>query len=1683
MDLQFNEVREYLLESNSIEEAEGILLHNILNKSNDALQRKVVKDSLQQPTSTAPDYSDRLDNLKISDLLGSLEMNMKKDAELQKSAAQGPPKEQETPLEKLDKMKFFDEVTEKELADLEKKRDYMQLKRLANKYEMEKINLIHKPEADAKTETIKAKARNAPIPFPKNSKEAMGQLYELTEEHARRVAQNRAEALTYQREMEQLRQGKWSMNNSYIAAAETKQPVTQAQKVAAGPHSPNDAGAPTSSSEDAGAASPLPAGTASAQPVTQQARLEAILRSVATEDALQAQRQEIAALRQRTSQTDESLRRDPLMQGLSSVIGQSRSSQYEKLDPTARNVNRNMTVPDYLEQWLGDDSATGSSSRANNNRAYQPSKPSKVLMNSGLQGIQETDPADPIAPASRKPSSQAVPDVNVSGSAREGDAVQELISKLMEENRQLHEEKIVLQRDLQPRAAPRGYPSEGSPSRMAPYGGSGLSQFRQQAHTLPGQFGPEGGYGRGYQPYPAPHPSQHGPPQAYGQYSQQYHQQFTQPFPQGPAPFQGAPLSMDPQQQAMMAQLQQMAEQMERENNKLMGQLGGASSPRGPGGAPPLGMMGPPGGEPGFGPQNNPLGNPLGPRGVDNSTLYTLERDKAKAVGGAKPSRQELKHQEEVRKIQQDIEKIKCMGDLDQAQAEYEQSRAKRQKEMEHEKWLLQQKQELQALKIQQVLAKEQRLLRLQQEDGQPGPGAGAGVPHLGSLAGFPGADSVANGRAREDCGVGRNPVPLDIATGITVIVDGLILPRPMQTGGFFRVALGLFDKSGKALVRLAASKWQGWSKATANDKQEGSLQQLGELLTRSLKLSENKVDLANARCLLELQCKEKLDSDQKWIGWGVVPVIRPAAGRNVTVDTTVSKANVLLCNNVWRAVLRKSLSDPAIPDVLAPAEQAEPRACFLLRIVDSTVQQQASAWSLSESEFRTEEQALGFYVDPMASPPVMSPVASSARLLEKDPEIKNLFASGSKSPVGFSSRADMTPDAAPAGFNPKGMLGAMKAVGIMKSRSKGKLTGIPEGGASADGISRKPSTSMIPPSSPGMGAFAGLGKKASDHDAADQADADEKAKQMLRAADDKTYWFLGKPLGPCNDKYQKGDGLDLYFDCAMYLPDNTTVSRITMRIFTADKEQLGEVHECYSLPNSPSVSPVFNHKIELRSSAFNVTSTALIRIDTIDAATLLPASVGYSCIKLFASRDRVQPKTATDLNVCINTGNFQLPLHAGRIPTTLLSLTETMLSTLPKIPAASMLLRILPAPKSADGISTLSKDEFPAAEWARLGLSVPAPTYVSGEYSGSLCEPSDLELVCYRAKSQNPVESVESALMQALAARPAEAAALPPRPAGNETDAIMSWLKSLLPGQDQMRRTIEYSFAVPYSIETGLNVSIENLYNMPDGGIFSSFSTLYKVISSTSPPGLFYKEPPLFDGVFYTKTHRLEAHMRAPAFTDGFYDFTPSSLSRNLYLLLDIRTLRIDSKKGLEDTKITMEPASQRKSYWTLLPLAAEKVAGQGFRYVPCGVYCAPLIEGAIPAEEVFKSPAPMAEIRARLQNKGKASTNLKVVDGALVMVKLLNPLVRDLVLPAMDGPEPIVHTEFLGELLTSAIMGTSGSTARIDRFEVDKNKYPGGGAKATSAQLPKSCQSDLPGLLRLVNKEFETLTGLVSR
>lgn len=55
------------------------------------------------------------------------------------------------------------------------------------------------------------------------------------------------------------------------------------------------------------------------------------------------------------------------------------------------------------------------------------------------------------------------------------------------------------------------------------------------------------------------------------------------------------------------------------------------------------------------------------------------------------------------------------------------------------------------------------------------------------------------------------------------------------------------------------------------------------------------------------------------------------------------------------------------------------------------------------------------------------------------------------------------------------------------------------------------------------------------------------------------------------------------------------------------------------------------------------------------------------------------------------------------------------------KIPSASILIRILNAPKSEDGKRVLNSADFPKTEWIHRGIWIPRPLYSTGCYNNSM--------------------------------------------------------------------------------------------------------------------------------------------------------------------------------------------------------------------------------------------------------------------------------------------------------------------------------------------------------------------------
>jgi len=135
---------------------------------------------------------------------------------------------------------------------------------------------------------------------------------------------------------------------------------------------------------------------------------------------------------------------------------------------------------------------------------------------------------------------------------------------------------------------------------------------------------------------------------------------------------------------------------------------------------------------------------------------------------------------------------------------------------------------------------------------------------------------------------------------------------------------------------------------------------------------------------------------------------------------------------------------------------------------------------------------------------------------------------------------------------------------------------------------------------------------------------------------------------------------------------------------------------------------------------------TLVIRIDTLESHSNTPAVAGYSLLNVFAQPpappghnkffpyNLLLPRAdALAGEYVLNSGGFQLPLFQGPPGrSTPLSADSLVGSGVSRVPCATVLVRIVPAPRNPSNGAVLSRTAVASAQWASTGLLRPALTY-----------------------------------------------------------------------------------------------------------------------------------------------------------------------------------------------------------------------------------------------------------------------------------------------------------------------------------------------------------------------------------
>ncbi|KAH7460318.1 hypothetical protein KRP22_008428 [Phytophthora ramorum] len=373
---------------------------------------------------------------------------------------------------------------------------------------------------------------------------------------------------------------------------------------------------------------------------------------------------------------------------------------------------------------------------------------------------------------------------------------------------------------------------------------------------------------------------------------------------------------------------------------------------------------------------------------------------------------------------------------------------------------------------------------------------------------------------------------------------------------------------------------------------------------------------------------------------------------------------------------------------------------------------------------------------------------------------------------------------------------------------------------------------------------------------------------------------------------FQPGDGFNVYIDGGRGFPDCVTISKVTIAALHADRTQVVvENGSAFASAVSDAFDPTFDAYVEYRQSSFNPTLTLIIRVDTVELVSKRPVILGYSVFPVFLDVEtRDQPNRPSIPQFILNEGGFQLPLHAQiQPPDASQPLSAKSCEEFPRIPCATVLLRIVRAKLSGDGLALLARKDFPPHEWEAKGLIVPAPQYFDHFYDSLRCVPSGIEEKIYSTRHKRRRPKTVALCFQQMSLSTSEA---------------RDMLKTKPPNYLDLTSALRYEPAI------GFRVAVDALSNVKAKG-----APFFKVLFSVYPPGSFYQAIRLTGDVYFTTTMDWTSAQTSPEFTDGYMTLRDSASDPLLAVLFDVRSVARHPKTGA---------ITSQQYGWTFLPVLA---------------------------------------------------------------------------------------------------------------------------------------------------------------
>ena len=458
---------------------------------------------------------------------------------------------------------------------------------------------------------------------------------------------------------------------------------------------------------------------------------------------------------------------------------------------------------------------------------------------------------------------------------------------------------------------------------------------------------------------------------------------------------------------------------------------------------------------------------------------------------------------------------------------------------------------------------------------------------------------------------------------------------------------------------------------------------------------------------------------------------------------------------------------------------------------------------------------------------------------------------------------------------------------------------------------------------------------------------------------DNRSYIPNSKPQYK-DKQFVKGYGVDFYVDAARFLPDNVTVTKLILRFINNKFQDQFETPVFTLLPkfNSPSYSPVFDFRQELRGDYFDSTMMVFITIVTRDKSCNENRIVGYAALNLFINRfTKMQPENNNDPDMVLYDGCYEIPIIAEE-PLRTKPFNMEKLMRYDQIPAASLLVRINMAPLSDDWKRVLTIKDFPKSEWVSRKLWIPRPLYSTGIYNNGmkLLKPNEIDLYAFRqARPDNNVK--ESALLLIHAENINK---------NMNKKEIFEWCDVNI-DIDQTSKLIDPMFFAKYQSQSGFKFILDGVNNIGKDTPVIGFYSL-------NPPGKYYSKEKNSEDLILNSLINWDSTVGQTIFFDKWYYFRNVDFHVGMHIPVEIKSLK-KKDNGVEISDFA----------WTVVPVFHPR------EYTLNGHYQIPLFSGEVNKkmlEEIVNMNKEVWEIveqylkDGKIKYKGKSSIFVRLLD-----------------------------------------------------------------------------------------------------